>query len=107
MKDRSAQSVKEKINESLKMSLEREALLRNYFPHLERVELEGGGLFVKDSLRNTVVRIGMTNGKFTCKMCVSVNCDHVQFTLTQPDLAALAEAAVADTSKRPVIPRTR
>jgi hypothetical protein len=82
-------SIKDYVNDTLGMVLEKEAFLKDYASHLSKLSIDGKSLFVKDGSKNIVAEVVLSDNVLYCLLDHSKDCLHIQFALALTDFAKL------------------
>jgi len=85
-KEDTGQSFVKWISDYLMLNLEKDEFLMQYAPNLHKIGITGNVLYIKDSKKNKIVEIRMTNGKL-----VSSDDDplYLHFAMALPELVKL------------------
>ena len=83
-------SLRRHTNDILDFHFETQEMLKKMFPDLEVIMFKEGLLYIMDSKRNTIAKIGLNNGGlFHCDLCKKSDCVHVLVAMAQYELPKL------------------
>jgi len=79
-------SLRRHTNNILDYHFEKQELLKKMLPDLEVIMFREGLIYVMDSRRNSVAKIGLGEKFFHCDLCKKSDCVHVLLAMTQDEL---------------------
>lgn len=84
---KSGTSVRNHVNETFELVLEREEALKKYIPQLTKINFLNGIFYINDSEANQMAEVGLDKkSKIHCKLCKSTECVHVVFVMCQIEM---------------------
>ena len=73
-------SVRKKVNNIIKLHLQRDIILKAYLPHLDKIGTRENTVFVHDEKQGKTAHIKIKRGRLICDLENREDCEHVVFT---------------------------
>jgi hypothetical protein len=88
-------TVKEYINERLRLSLDKEAMIHRMLPHISIESYEGNMMLLKDFKARGFVEVFLRDGKVYCEKDGSCYCDHCCYVWAIPEFGYLQQQQIS------------
>lgn len=76
------------VNETISLSVEKDAFLKTYAPHLEKIST-GDTIILRDNKIKKIVEVYLKDAKMHCTNDESHDCIHIHFALGLPEVGRL------------------
>lgn len=70
----------------LEEMMQKDKTFARYAPKIEKISIDDDRIILKDNIKNRIAEITITNGKLHCCLCDAIECVHIGFVFSLPDV---------------------